>query len=169
MHQNVIDNSKESSEVKVESLASMNNFDRGSKFNLCSSKNIFSSNFKNRDSSRFVDVLNDVNNYDFYHDEIIDSNIFDQTDESEESTIGDRKKGRKSVESLNDIENGGFDFDETIDMKEFDQNNEIEETQTKKRSRKNTVRNNVKGGKRGSRSLRSTSRSNNVNYNVKTK
>ncbi|CAG8459577.1 hypothetical protein C2G38_2201335 [Gigaspora rosea] len=157
-HQNVIDNSKESSEVKVALLASTNNFDKGSKFNLSSSKNIFSSNFKNQDSSRFVDILDDVNNYDFYHDEIVDSNIFDQNDEGEEclkkkkwqkSSVGDRKKGRESIEFLNDVDNGGFDYDEAIDTNGLDQNNETEEIQTKKRSRKNTAGNNVKGGKRG--------------------
>ncbi|KAF0476724.1 hypothetical protein F8M41_024353 [Gigaspora margarita] len=86
----------------------------------------------------------------------------------QKSTIGDRKKGRESVESLNSVDNGGFDFDKAINMNKFDQNNETEETQMKKRSRKNTVRNNMKGGKRGGRSLHSTSKSNNVNYTAKT-
>lgn len=108
-HQNVIDNSKESSEVKAASFASTNDFDRGSKFNLHSSKNTFSSIHKNHDSSEFVDVLDDVNSYNFYHDETIDSNLFDQNNLSEEylkkkkrqkSTTGDCKKGRESVESL---------------------------------------------------------------------
>ncbi|CAG8850063.1 18302_t:CDS:1, partial [Gigaspora margarita] len=73
----------------------MNDFDKGSKFNLCSSKSIFSSNYKKPDSGEFVDVLDYVNNYDFYHDKTINSNTFDQNNESKETLK--KKKCQKST------------------------------------------------------------------------
>ncbi|RIB14478.1 hypothetical protein C2G38_2195048 [Gigaspora rosea] len=155
-HKNVIDDSKESSKVKSLPSTSTNEFNKRSNFNL-----------------------HDVNNEDFYNDEAINTNIFDDIDENkgmqkkkkrQKGAVGISKKGKESVEQLLiDSNDNIFCQDDVIDTNELDLNLESDDSLKKKKSPKSSVRNSTKGGKRGGRSLCSTSRSNNANSNSNVK
>ncbi|CAG8785069.1 15023_t:CDS:1, partial [Gigaspora rosea] len=76
------------------------------------------------------------------------------------------KKGKEIFEQLLiDSEDNIFCQDDVIDTNELDHNLESDDSEKKKKSQKNSVRNSTKRGKRGDRSLYSTSKSNNVNFN----
>ncbi|RIB08776.1 hypothetical protein C2G38_2210769 [Gigaspora rosea] len=170
-HKNIIIDSKDSSEVKSLPSISTNEFNKESNFNLHPSKCASSLKYKKPD----IVVLDDVNNEDFYNDKAINMNKFDEIDESkglqkkkkcQKGAVGNSKKGKEIFEQLLiDSEDNIFCQDDVIDTNELDHNLESDDSEKKKKSQKNSVRNSTKRGKRGDRSLYSTSKSNNVNFN----
>ncbi|KAF0452664.1 hypothetical protein F8M41_001888 [Gigaspora margarita] len=70
-----------------------------------------------------------------------------------------------SVNNLND-NNCDLHFDEDMNINEVVQSNETEKPKVKKRRQKNAVYSSKKGEKYGSRSLRSDSKSSDVNHDV---